>query len=83
MSATIAISKRKMRETDGVVILPVAQYRKLLEANVPTYYLRGKEAEEVDRLVEEGLREYREGNTVSAPSLGEALKIYGRRGKTH
>ena len=53
MSATISISKRKIRETDGIVVLPVAEYRRLLEQNVPEYYLTGKEADELDRLVEE------------------------------
>ena len=83
MGATIVISKRKIRETDGVVVLPVVEYRRLLEQGVPTHHLTDKEAEAVDRLVGEGLQEYREGKTISAPSLGDALKIYGRCGKTH
>ena len=53
MSTTISISKRKIRETDGVVVLPVREYRRLLEQSVPEYYLTGKEADELDRLVEE------------------------------
>jgi len=44
---------------------------------VPTYYLKRKEAEKLDKLVEEGLRDYQEGRTTSAFSLKEALKIYG------
>jgi hypothetical protein len=75
MSATITISKRKIRETDGVVVLPVDEYRRLLEQSVPEYYLTGKEAEELDQLVEDGLREYQEGKTIVASSLGEALKV--------
>ncbi len=83
MSATIAISKRAIQETDGVVVLPVAAYRRLLESSVPTYYLTGNDAEKLDELVEEGLRDYKEGRTIEASSIGEALKMYGRGRKAH
>ena len=46
---------------------------------MPTYYLKGKKAEELDRLVEEGLREYERGETIEAESIKEALKVYERR----
>lgn len=53
----------------------------------PTYYLKGKKAKELDRLVEEGLKEYKRGETIEASSLKEALKVYERRqrgqGKKH
>ncbi|MDP3735689.1 MAG: hypothetical protein Q8R39_04705 [bacterium] len=78
MSATIAISKRKIREADGVVVLPVAEYRRLVERSVPTYYLAGKKAETVDKLVEEGPREYREGRTRKITSLAEYNALRGR-----
>lgn len=32
------------------------------------------------RIIQEGEREYREGKTISARSIDEALKIYERRG---
>jgi len=78
---SIIISKEEIQKKGGIVILSLREYRKLCERAVPTYYLKGKEAEELDKLVEEGLREYKEGRTTSAPSLKEALKIYGRRKK--
>ncbi len=77
--ATITIPKSKIEKEKGVVILPLKEYQKLCERAVPTYYLKGKEAEELDKLVEEGLREYERGETIGAPSLKEALKIYERR----
>jgi hypothetical protein len=76
---SIIISKEEIKKKGGIVILSLREYRKLCERAVPTYYLKGKEAEELDKLVEEGLREYQEGRTISASSLKEALKIYGRR----
>ena len=64
---------------EPVVILPLREYEKLCKRTVPTYYLKGKEAEELDKLVEEGLREFRRGKTVKASSIGEALKIYEKK----
>lgn len=51
---TITIQKSKIKEEKGAVILPLKEYQKLLERAVPAYYLSGKEAEELDRLVEGG-----------------------------
>ena len=75
---TITIQKSKVKEENGVVILPIREYRKLLEHAVPTFYLSGKEAEALDKLYEEGMKEYREGRTIKAGSLKEALKKHGR-----
>ena len=74
--ATITLSQTKIAKQKGVVVLPVAEYRRLLVASVPTHYLTGKAALRLDRLVEEGLREYREGKTISAGSLSEAVKQF-------
>jgi len=65
----------------GMVILSLAEYEKLRESAIPTYYLKGKEAEELDDLVREGRKEYKAGKTIKAESLNEALKIYERRNK--
>jgi hypothetical protein len=73
----ITISRKNIQK--GIVILPLREYQKLCERAVPTYYLRGEEAEELDELVKEGLKEYREGKTIKASSLKEALKIYGKK----
>jgi len=76
---SIIISKKAIRRSGGVVVLSLQEYRKLRESTTPNYYLTGKEAEELDKLVESGLREYRSGKTIKAASLREALKIYGRK----
>ncbi|MBU3942534.1 hypothetical protein KKA24_00960 [Patescibacteria group bacterium] len=76
---TITISKETVRQEGGVVILPMREYKELLESRIPTYYLEGKEAEDLDMLVEEGLREHKEGKTIKATSLKDALNIYDRK----
>lgn len=77
--ATVTINREKIEKQGGVVILSLKEYQKLCERAVPTYYLKGKKAEELDRLVEEGLKEYGRGETIEAASLKEALKVYERR----
>lgn len=59
-----------------MVILPVDEYQRLLASARPTYYLRGKNATDVDKLVAEGLAEYRAGKTIRAASIKQALKKY-------
>jgi len=76
---SIVVSKRTVRKEGGIVILPLKKYEELRERAAPTYYLEGKEAEKLDKLVEEGLEDYRNGKTIKAPSLKEALEIYGRK----
>ena len=77
----ITISREEVKKTGGMVILPLREYEKLRETAVPTYYLQGKEAEELDRLVEQGLKDHREGKTIKASSLKEALEIYDKENK--
>ena len=79
--STITISKTKIQKDGGVIILSLKEYQKLREQAVPTYYLTGKEAERVDKLVEEGLKEYKEGKTISADSLTSALRKYAKNRK--
>jgi RNA:NAD 2'-phosphotransferase (TPT1/KptA family) len=78
---TVSISKEKIRAEGGMVVLPIKEYQKLRERVAPTHYLHGKEARALDLLVEQGLKEYRAGKTIRARSLGEALKIHGKKGK--
>ncbi len=78
---TITVTKERVKKEGGVVILSLEQYRKLSERAVPTYYLKGKAAEKLDKLVEQGLKDYREGKTISARSLDEAMKIYAKKNK--
>ncbi len=65
----IVISPKQVKDKQGVVILPVKEYRRLLAAAVPTYYLKGKAAKDLDKLVAEGMREYRAGKTRTIRSL--------------
>ncbi|PIS39655.1 MAG: hypothetical protein COT33_00850 [Candidatus Nealsonbacteria bacterium CG08_land_8_20_14_0_20_38_20] len=76
---SMTILKEAVQKKGGLVILPLKEYKKLCERAIPTYYLKGKEAEKLDKLVEEGLREHERGETISAPSIKEALKIYERK----
>jgi|AntAceMinimDraft_16_1070373.scaffolds.fasta_scaffold04937_5 hypothetical protein len=62
----------------GVVLLDLEEYKKMQTREIPTFNLEGKEAEELDKLVDEGLKEYERGETIEASSLREALKIYER-----
>ena len=73
---SINISKSKIRKEGGFVVLPIKEYHKLQEASVPTYYLTGKAAKKHDREVAEAMKEYREGKTIAADSLSQALEIY-------
>ena len=82
------VSKEEVQKKGGVVVLSLEEYRKLFEQArlaarqaVPTYQLYGKEAEELDELVREGMREYEAGETVEASSITEALQEHGRRNK--
>lgn len=68
---SINISKKKIAESGGVVILPIHEYEDLKRRAVPEYYLTGKEAEEVDKLVHEGLKEYNEGKCKTIKSLAD------------
>lgn len=68
---TITISKTKIQKEKGVVILSLKEYQKLLESAVPTYYLKGKEAKNLDKLVEKGLKDYRKGQCKTIKSLSD------------
>jgi len=67
----ITISKETIQQKGGIVILPLKEYQKLYKRAVPTYYLKGKEAKELDKLVEEGLREYGKGKCREIRSLAD------------
>ena len=67
----ITIPKKKIKEEGGVVILSLEEYRKLTQEAVPTYYLKGKAAEKLDKLVEDGLKEYRASKTKTLKSLAD------------
>ena len=80
--STIILSKKQIQKSKGVVVLPIEEYRKLSERAVPEYYLTGKAARDLDKLVEMGLRDYHAGKTTKAASLRDALRKYGK-GRKH
>jgi len=74
----VVVSKEEIQKKGGVVVLSLEEYRKLLEQArlaarqaAPTYYLTGKEAEEVDELFREGMEEYKAGKTTKIKSLSD------------
>jgi len=69
--ATITIPKTKIKKEGGIVILSLKEYQKLCQRAVPTFYLKGKKAEELDKLVEEGLRDHNLGKTRKIKSLAD------------
>ncbi|MEK7574430.1 MAG: hypothetical protein AAB514_02805 [Patescibacteria group bacterium] len=68
---TITIPKNLIKDEGGVVILPLKEYQKLCEMAAPTYYLKGKAAKDLDKLVEGGLKEYHEGKCKTLRSLAD------------
>jgi len=68
---TVIISKEKIKKEGGVVVLSLEEYRKLSEQAVPTYYLKGKAAKKLDKIVEQGLKDYRAGKTRTLKSLAD------------
>lgn len=77
---TATLLKKAVSKDEGVVVLSLKEYDRLLATHVPNYYLTGKAATDLDKLVEEGLREYAEGKTIHASSISEALAIRRKQG---
>jgi len=67
----ISILQSIVNKEGGVVILSLREYQKLCARAVPMYYLEGKEAEEIDFLVKEGLQAYRKGKTKKIRTLAD------------
>lgn len=70
-SDVLNLSTATILKQKGMVILPLAEYEKLRESAVPTYYLAGKEAKELDDLVREGRKEYKAGKCKTIKSLAD------------
>ena len=69
--ATLNKLKKVATKSKGVVTLSIKTYRQLLDAAIPTYYLTGKAATDLDKLVKDGLREHAEGKTCTIRSLAD------------
>ena len=69
--ATLSRLKKAAVGRRGDVVLSAKAYKNLIDAAIPTYYLTGKAATDLDKLVTEGLREYAEGKTRTIKSLAD------------
>ena len=67
----VVVSEKEVQKKGGVVVLSLEEYRKLLERAVPLYQLYDEEAEEIDNLFKEGMREYKAGKTTKIKSLSD------------
>lgn len=67
----ITLSKATILKQKGMVILPLQEYKKLCESAIPTYYLKGKEAQKLDCLVRDGMAEYKAGKCKTIKSLAD------------
>jgi hypothetical protein len=56
---------------DGMVVLSMKEYRELQMRAVPTYYLKGKAAKGLDKLVKDSLRDHKLGKTKRLNSLAD------------
>ncbi|MDP2655501.1 MAG: hypothetical protein Q8P17_03130 [bacterium] len=70
-TATLRRLKKTATKIRGSITLPAKTYRQLLDAAIPTYYLTGKAAIDLDKLVKEGLREHADGKTRTIRSLAD------------
>jgi hypothetical protein len=68
---TTTLLKKALAKDKGVIVLPVAEYKRLVTTQVPEYYLTGKAARDLDDLVREGLRDYKLGKTQRIKSLAD------------
>lgn len=60
--ATITIPKNLIKN-DDLIIIPRKEYENMKAQIIPTFYLKGKNAKNLDKRVGEGLREYHKGKT--------------------
>ena len=68
--ATITISKNLIKN-DDLVIIPRKEYESMKAQMAPTFYLKGKEADKLDKIIREGLKEYQEGKCKTIKSLAD------------
>jgi hypothetical protein len=68
---TVSIKKSKINQSGGLVILSLKEYQRLQESAVPTYYLKGKAATDLDKLVDQGLMAHQKGKTNIMHSLAD------------
>ncbi|MEK7150047.1 MAG: hypothetical protein AAB688_00300 [Patescibacteria group bacterium] len=67
---TITIPKNLIKN-DDLVIVSRKEYESLKACTIPTFYLKGKEAEKLDKLVKGGMKEYQGGKCKTIKSLAD------------
>lgn len=67
----VTITKKRVNKQGGVVVLSLKEYQRLCERVVPIYYLKGKKADTLDKLVKDGLKAYRAGSCKTIKSLAD------------
>lgn len=67
----VIVSKNRIKREGGVVILSLREYHDLCKKAVPTYYLKGRPAEKLDKLVKNALKAYQQGKTRIIKSLAD------------
>ena len=68
----ITVSKATILKQNGMVILPLQEYKRLCEdAAIITYHLKGKEAKKLDCLVRDGMNQYKAGKCKTIKSLAD------------
>lgn len=67
---TITIPKNLIKNND-LIIIPRKEYEEMKARMFPAFYLKGKKAEKLDRLVKNGLKDYREGKCKTIKSLAD------------
>ena len=65
---TITIPK-KLIQNDDLVVIPRKEYERMKTQMIPTFYLKGRSAKNLDKRVGEGLREYNKGKTETLKSF--------------
>jgi len=65
----ITLSKEIIHKKQGVVILSLREYEKLRESAMSTCYLEGRGAKELDKLIEQGIKECQKGKCKTIKSL--------------
>ncbi|MCX6789712.1 MAG: hypothetical protein NTZ42_03855 [Candidatus Gribaldobacteria bacterium] len=67
----ITLSKATILRQKGMVILSLREYKRLCENAVPIHHLEGKEAQELDWLIRDGVAEYKAGKCKTIKSLAD------------
>lgn len=69
----VTILKKANIPNDDLVVIPRKEYERLQASQIPTVFLKGKSALNLDRRVAASFREYRQGKTKVLHSLRDLM----------